>query len=159
MAATIISSIVAEQSQQSDGRLWVREIHTDSVGVLYFVIYLAPNATGIAAQLAANAVLVLAYAAQAEIGANINGVTTLGSLFAPTFVYSSVAVNVAALRAAYSSSTQFQAIMIGDFLSTLTDGQLQTAFGLTAGQVATLRTNKLTPASNLASNIRAAAGQ
>jgi hypothetical protein len=49
--------------------------------------------------------------------------------------------------------------MIGDFLSSLTDGQLQTIFSMTAGQVTTLRSTKLTPAATAAATIRAATGQ
>ena len=48
--------------------------------------------------------------------------------------------------------------MIGDFLASLTDTQLRNAFSMTAGQVTTLRTNKLTPATNAATTIRATTG-
>jgi hypothetical protein len=48
--------------------------------------------------------------------------------------------------------------MIGDFLSTLTNAQLQTLFSMTSGQVTTLRSSKLTPAASAAATIRAATG-
>ncbi len=94
-----------------------------------------------------------------EIERNVVDVTTNGSLATPVLILSTAAANFAALRAAYQTSTKVEAIMIGDFLSTLTDAQLQTAFSLTAGQVTTLRTNKLTPAASAAATIRAATGQ
>ncbi len=93
-----------------------------------------------------------------EIERNIQDVTTNGSLATPVLILSTAAANFAALRTAYLTATKVEAIMMGDFLSTLTDGQLQTAFGLTAGQVTTLRTNKLTPAASAASTIRATTG-
>lgn len=94
-----------------------------------------------------------------EIASNIDQIVSLGSLAAPKFVYSTAVANVAALRAAYASATQLQAVMIGDFLNSLTDAQLESAFGLTSTQVATLRTNRLVPAAAVATNVRAAAGQ
>lgn len=94
-----------------------------------------------------------------EITNNIVQIRTLGSLAVPTFVKSTVAQNAAAVRIAYQTATQLRAIMIGDFLSSLTDAQLRAAFGITQAQVLVLRTNKLTPAANSAASIRAAAGE
>ena len=48
--------------------------------------------------------------------------------------------------------------MMGDLLATLTDAQLRTAFGITQAQVVTLRANKLTPASEAATAMRAMTG-
>jgi hypothetical protein len=101
----------------------------------------------------------LADRSQAEIARNIFDVVSRGSLATPRLKASTAAQNFAALRIEYQTASQLTAIMIGDFLSTLTDAQLQTAFGISAGQVTTLRTNKLTPAASAAATIRAAAGQ
>jgi hypothetical protein len=49
-------------------------------------------------------------------------------------------------------------VMVGDYLNTLTNNQLATAFNITTGEAATLRTNKLEPAATIASGIRAATG-
>lgn len=155
----IVSSSILSDSPQKDGRRWIVAQFTDQAGQVYTQTYLAPDAQfDIAARLAADATAIGLQLAAGEIAANISAVTTLGSLATPTFVYSAVAANVAALRAAYQTATQVQAIMMGDFLSSLTSGQLQTAFGLTALQVTTLRTNFLTPAANAAATIRAAVG-
>ena len=110
--------------------------------------FLAAYAPGFAAALTAG-----------EIGENIAEVTTLGSLATPTLRYSTAAANFAALRLTYQSATQVQVVMIGDFLNTLTNVQLEAAFGLTLTQVQNLRTNKLAPAATLATSIRASAGQ
>lgn len=145
-------------SVQKDGKT-VHEIHTDLVGVVHDFIYTASAVADLVADLATHAFDLGVNLELDEVRANITGVTTLGSLFSPTFFYSTVAENVAALRAAYLTASSLQAVMMGDFLNSLTNGQLQTAFSLTAGQVTTLRTNKLTPAANLATSIRASTGQ
>lgn len=155
----IVSSVIEAISPQKDGRSWVHEVHTDQVGVKYDRNYLAAAGLDTAAALVAYA-LSLADDIQArEIGKNIADVATNGSLASPTLVYSTAAQNFSSLRAVYQLATQTQAIMIGDFLNTLTDLQLQNAFSITAGQVTTLRANKLVPAATAATTIRAAAGQ
>jgi hypothetical protein len=62
------------------------------------------------------------------------------------------------LRSGYQSATRIEAIFAGDFLASLTDTQLRNLFGMTQGEVTTLRTNKLTPAANAAATIRATTG-
>jgi hypothetical protein len=156
---TIVSSIIEEISLQKDGRRWVREAHTDHVGVKYIRSYLAAADEDTEAGLAAYALQLGENTRLGEILSNIADVTANGSLAAPTTNYSTPAQNFAALRLSYAVATRVEAIMIGDFLNTLTSQQLQNAFGLNASQVTTLRTNKLTPAATLAASIRAAAGQ
>lgn len=157
--ATMTSSTVVSDRAQKDARRQVQELHVDSLGSRYQIGYLCAQAFDAAANLISNAAAILSGVVAEEINNNILAVTANGSLAVPKFVYSAVAANVAALRAAYLIATRTEAIMIGDYLSSLTDVQLQNAFGLTAGQVTTLRTNKLTPAANLATSIRAATGQ
>jgi hypothetical protein len=159
VAGAITSSTAAVDVAQIDGRFWVTETHTDTAGGQHVFQYLATAGFDYNTALANRAAALVIAIPQAEIAANILAVENLGSLATPTFVFSTPAANVAALRAAYQTATHLQAIMMGDFLSSLTDAQLETAFSLTAGQVATLRTNKLTPAANAAAAIRAGAGQ
>lgn len=159
MVATITSSTVTGDSPQIDGRRRVHELHVDSLGVQYPISYLAAQATDAQAQLAPRATSILSSLSLSEVATNIAAIVSDGSLAVPTFAYSTVAANVAALRLAYVASTRTQAIMIGDYLASLTDVQLQNAFGLTALQVTTLRTNKLTPAAANAATIRASVGQ
>lgn len=154
-----ITSSSLTKSVQKDGRQLVHEIHTDLAGLTHDICYEAEALADLTAAMNAHAIDLGLNLELGEVSANISGVTTLGSLFSPTFVYSTIAENVAALRLVYAVATQLQAVMIGDFLNTLTSLQLQNAFGLTAGQVTTLKTNKLTPAANLATSIRASAGQ
>lgn len=97
--------------------------------------------------------------ANAEIASNVSDVTTNGSLATPSLKFSVAADNFSALRVAYATATQIQAVMIGDFLNTLTNAQLAAAFNITTTQAQTLRTNKLQPAATLATSIRASIGQ
>lgn len=155
---SIVSSLIISNVAQKDSRRAIVEQHTDDQAVVYLRLYLAPAGSDTAAALTAYATQLGLDITAAEIANNIFQVVTFGSLATVSLVYSTVAANLAALRAAYLSALQIQAIMIGDYLSARTDVQLQNAFGLTAGQVTTLRTNKLTPAANAATTIRAASG-
>lgn len=154
-----ITSSTFEVSTQANIPKSVHETHTDLAGVRHDLVSWAEAGADLTAAMNSHAVDLGISLELYEVRANISGVTSLGSLFSPTFVYSTVAESVAALRLAYQAASNIQAVMIGDFLSSRTDVQLQTAFGLTAGQVTTLRTNKLTPAANIAASIRANTGQ
>lgn len=156
--ANIVSSIY-EAFVQKDGSKTVHETHTDIVGRLRDLIWTALASDDLTASLAAHASDLGQSLSDAEVQANVGAVIAVGSLAVPTFVYSSTSDNLAALRAAYRDSTDRQAIMIGDYLQTLTDTQLRSIFNITLLQVTTLRTNKLAPAASLATSIRTATGQ
>lgn len=155
---SIVSSVLLTEGAQKDGRAWVQETHTDNIGLKYVIRYLAAVGLDTATVLAARAITLADDIANAEIAANVAAVVANGSLAVLAFNYSTAAQGRTALRAAYLTATRVDAIMIGDFLSTLTDAQLQAAFSMTAGQVTTLRTNKLTPAASAAATIRATTG-
>jgi hypothetical protein len=157
-----MSNIVASAlsaAVQADGSHQVREIHTDLAGLTHYIDYLAAVGDDMSANMAVHATNLGNDLQAAEMAANVLQVETVGSLAGPTFVYSTAAQNLTALRAAYQTASQVQAIMIGDFLSSLTNAQLETIFGDTLGQITTLRANALTPAATNAAAIRAAAGQ
>lgn len=155
----IVSSLIVEDSAQKDGRRWIRERHTDQIGQRYEFAYLCAAVFDAAAALAARIPFVNAALIADEVAANVADVLANGSLATPRLVYSTAAQNFAGLRAVYASATRQDAIVIGDFLDTLTNSQLATAFSITVGAAATLRTNRLDPAAALAASIRAAAGQ
>jgi len=141
-----------------DGRVWVTEQHTDQLGVTYVIVYLAHDPSIIAAHLATSATNVWAQLVAAEMANNINLVESLGKFATPTTIYSTPAANAAMLPIVYGAATQVQAIMIGDYLNTLTSLQLENTFGWTAAQVAALQANWLVPAAAAAATIRAAVG-
>lgn len=158
MTVTIVSSQIVTSNPQIDGRFSVREHHIDSLNKDYFFDYLADLSVDQNAHLTANATSILPSMAAAEIISNIAQVTTLGSLASPTVVYSTAAANAATLRGVYTASTQVQAIMLGDYLNSLSNVTLQSAFGWTTQQVTNLRTNFLAPAAISAATIRATVG-
>jgi hypothetical protein len=158
---SIVSSVLSKEGAQKDGRFWVLETHTDNAGVAYQIRYLASAGTLDAmlnATMSARATQTGDSLANEEVAENIGRILIDGSLATVTAVYATLAAIRAGLRAAYQSATRTDAIMLGDFLSSLTDPQLQTLFSMTAGQVTTLRSNKLTPAANVAATIRASTG-
>lgn len=155
----IVSSLIVEDSAQKDTRRWIRERHTDQIGQRYEFAYLCAAAFDATAAMAARVPSINASLIIDEIAANVADVLVNGSLATPRLVYSTAAQNFAGLRVAYATATREDAIMIGDFLDTLTNGQLATAFSITVGAAATLRTNKLDPAAALAASIRSSVGQ
>ena len=64
----IVSSRLAEDSRQIDGRRWVREQHTDHVGVVHEIVYMAE--VGQVVDLMASATRLDAQLTEAEIAAN-----------------------------------------------------------------------------------------
>lgn len=155
----IVSSSVSSEGTQRDGRRWVHEAHTDHLGFVHARAYLAANGENVQENLAAYAVLIEARLTANEIAANVASVVAFGSQATTVLNYSGAAANFAALRVAYQTATRIEAVMIGDFLSSLTDANLRNAFNMTAQQVTNLRSAKLTPAANLAASIRATTGQ
>src|SRR5579864_3404309 len=146
MSATITSSIVDRDDLQKDGRRWIHELHTDSLGVQHPNVYMAPNAGWDAnAQLAGNAANILAALAAAEVASNFAQVEALGSLASPVTHYSTAAQNTAALSATWKTLTQTQAIMIGDYLNTLSLAVLESVFGWTPAQAQNISTTYLIP--------------
>ena len=159
MTVTVSSSQAIAEGAQKDGRFYVIEKFVLSNGQNLANLYLAADGFDTAAHLTASAVQLIADLTAAEINDNVSQVLALGSLANPVLAFSVASDNFAALRTAYATATQLQAVMIGDFLNTLTNGQLATAFGITTGQASTLRTNKLAPAASLATSVRASVGQ
>jgi hypothetical protein len=154
----IVSSAIVEDAPQIDGRRAVTEAHTDQVGVVRRCQYMAGAGEDVAATMGGRVAQINAGLVSDEIASNMAAVCSSGSFAAPTFVHSTVAANVAAFRAAYAGMANEQAIMMGDFLASRTDAALQNALGLTAGQVAALRSSKLTPAASAATAIRTTTG-
>ena len=64
----IVSSRIAEDSRQIDGRRWVREQHIDQMGVVHEIVYMAE--AGQVVDLAASAARIEAQLTEAEIAAN-----------------------------------------------------------------------------------------
>jgi hypothetical protein len=156
---TIAASETVSVSVQAGGRRYVHERHTDHLGVAHERTWLAGAADNLADALAVYAAKLAQALRAREIDANIATIIVNGSAAIVTFNHSTAAENRTALRMKYRVATRLEAIMIGDFLNSLTNAQLQTIFGMTNTQVNALRTNKLQPAATAAATIRTAAGQ
>jgi hypothetical protein len=155
---TITSSSILLQTPQRDGRVWVVEQFIDNLGFSWQIVYLAPSATNIAAQLTVDSVAMAAQLVANEIAANVTLVEALGSVAPVTFNYSALSGLLAALAAAYPSAVQYQAIMIGDYLNTIPQASIMAAFGANAVGYTNIKNNFLTPAAAAASTIRATVG-
>lgn len=159
MAVTVTDSTYVAATPQPDGRCWVMEKITLSTGALIVRFYLAPVGTDKAAHLSGLANGVLDELAQNEINANVLLAATLGSAATLSFVYSAATDNAAAIRVAWQSAVKIEAIMLADYLGSLSNAVLVVVFGFTLAQVLALRTNVLTGAASVANAIRNAAGQ
>ena len=155
----IVSSVLIEDARQADGRRWIGERHTDQVGLVYEFRYLGAAGTNAASVMAGRVASIDAGLVSDEISSNLAAILADGRNAVVTVVYATLAQIRAALREAYRNATRQDAIMLGDFLGSLTDAQLQTLFGMTLIQVQTLRVNCLTPAQSTAASIRAGQGQ
>lgn len=154
----ITSSETLSALVQRDGRRWVHERHVDHLGIEHVRHWLAGASDNLATALSAYAAVLVDALRDREIDANIASIVDNGSLATITLQHSTAAQNRTALREAYRTATRVQAVMIGDYLNTLTNNQLATAFNITTEEAATLRTNKLEPAATIASGIRSATG-
>ena len=138
---SITSSVVTVEHAQVDGRRWVREVHSDAIGVAQIVDYLgasnaATTAQGIANARVAGLNVQLADAeAQAKIADDRNPVP---------FRWQTAGEFLDWLRAVYRNLSREQLARLATWITKrLDDGsvtatQLRNAFGLTAGQWTTL---------------------
>jgi hypothetical protein len=101
----IVSSVLSKEGAQRDGRFWVLETHTDQVGVVYPIRYLAPSGTldaALNATMSARATQIGIDIGTAEAQADLDRIKVDGSLATVTTVYATISDVRAALRAAYS---------------------------------------------------------
>jgi len=96
--------------------------------------------------------------AEHEIRRNVSSISALGRAATVSLRYSTAAANFAELREAFRQASEKEAIMIGDFLGSLTNAQLMAAFGMTNAQVNNLRSSKLDQAATIAASIRSSSG-
>lgn len=156
--AIIVGSVVKADTRVPGKAGMVVGEHVWDDGQVWTAVFEARVGEDAQARLDGMAAARLLQRAQSEIKSNLAEIMTNGSLAVVTLKNSTVAENAAALVVAYVDAKRTEAIMIGDFLNSLTDAQLRTAFGLTQQQVTNLRTNKLAPAATEAAAIRAADG-
>jgi hypothetical protein len=131
---SIVSSTFAVGPAQRDGRAYVTETHTDNIGIAHVVNYLAAVGTDYAAVMSARAPLIAVQIADAEFVDNLNRTSGF------TLNYQTKAELASRFRAAYRGATRDVAASMAYWLierindGTVTDAQVQAAFGLTTTQ-------------------------
>lgn len=154
--ASVTLSVILSEQVQRDGRIWVIEQHTDNIGVLHQVIYLASVNDNLATALATHATNLAASLKAGEIAVNVAAAEQFGSLAVYSLNYSTQAENDLALRQVFLTATGLIAVNLGDFLRTIGTARLTVAFSL--GSVIALLA-VLNSFGTTATTVRAAAGQ
>ena len=148
---SITSSVVTIEGSQIDGRRWVREVHSDAQGVAQITDYLGASNVATTAQATADAraLLLNVSLADAEFAAK-----TLVDRSPLPLRFQTTAQFIARIRAAYGRLSKVDLARLAAWIlnrildGTVTDTQLQNAFGLTAGQWTTLKTKMQTLVAN-----------
>lgn len=134
----IVSSLIHEDHAQHDRRRSVTEHHTDHLGVLHRVSYLAEVGTDAQAVMAARVSSIENGLAQAEVQRDIDHILS-GDFGAVTSQHATMTDIRAALRALYREGSGEETGRVAAFLLTLADARLRALFNITQGQVAALR--------------------
>lgn len=155
----IISSEIAEDRAQIDGRRSIREVHTDDLGEQHVVTYLAEAGADVTLILPERAAQIDASLVEAEHQSNLSS-TSDADGGGTTFKRTTLAQFLTRLRAVYATATGLKAVLIGRFFHSLnlTDDQLKTLFGINQGQVSGLR-DRFLRQSNLVDSVLAETGQ
>lgn len=159
MPATIASSVIVSTGVQKDGRIWVQEVHTDTLGTQYQHIYLALATDNQNANLAAYAVQLLANLVAAEIAQDLYLIETQGSNAVVTTVYCTLDQIMQQARPLFAIVTGVIAVNLGDWFNMRSFVELQNAFGfINVSQYNTFKAQWFTPNANLATSVRTATG-
>lgn len=138
----IVSSVIASDSPQADGRRYVQEMHTDNLGAEHSVLYLTPDAAWDAgAALLARVPVIDAQLTAAEVAANVAQGMTAGAGAALTFNDSTVQQNLQALAGAFPSVTAEEMGLMIAYLLSLPPATVAGVFGMTAAQLALIEQN------------------
>lgn len=156
----IVSSTIIEDAPQVDGRRHVCERHVDHAGLVHFVRYIAERLADVSAAMASRVAAIEAELKERELRRAVRDALADGPAVQPTLRWSTNTEFGLALRAFYQRATQRDACRIGWYVTqfNLTDAQLRTFFGLTAGQVAAART-RLSSLSSQYESLLTAAGE
>ena len=158
--ATIIESVVVEDSVQADGRRCIRERYTDSLGSIYEVTYLAEAEQDVTTILLTRAQQILEQVERQEIDTLSSWANAIDDEVPQneSFRYTSPALYYARLRERFQGATGLRAMRIGVRLAPLANAQLRTIFSYTAAQATTLRT-KLNAMVALVGDVRNQVGE
>ena len=145
----IISSIIAEDQAQADGRRTIREVHTDHLGREHWVQYRAASDTDVNAVMLARVPSIDADLAEAEIEKIIGIAESGGDLVGlPLPEFTTKAIAIKRVLKWFWKNRAWKAWNCIDLVNALPDVYLIGTIGLTAEEVTVLRSRvvKLTTA-------------
>ena len=136
----ITSSTIIEDSIQADGRRFIRERHTDHLGVFHEISYLAESTANAETAMTARVTQIVEQLKQAEINANMSKALNAELVF--TFNHSTVAENRTALRELFKTATKWELLTLGWVINelALSDNQLKALFSVNDAQLPALKT-------------------
>ncbi len=145
----IVSSVLQADAVQRDLRRAVIERHTDHLGVVHRVHYLAESQANAAATMVARVPLIEAGLAESEIQRNVGHILS-GQFGRVTAQHTTLPLFRAALRELYREGSGEAVGRLATFLLTLSDARLRGLFNIGQGQVAALRNRLQTRAAVVA---------
>lgn len=155
----VTASAFTLEPAEADGRRWCREVHTVTGGAEVALDYLAAVDADCAAIMAARVASLNEQLAAQEAQDNLNRDGAL------TLLHQTGAQFVTRFRAAVAAASREEACRLAWWLlrriaaGHITDTQARNAFGMTAAQWTTFKTNKLQPRSDAWDAVLAAVGE
>ena len=136
----IVLSEIVDDAPQIDGRRHVRERHTDHVGGLHYVTYLAEAETDAAAVMAGRVAQIEEQLRQAEINANMAKCLN-AELDTYTFFHSTADDSLLAIRELFKTATKWELLTLGWVINEkgLSDNKLKALFGVDDAGLVTLK--------------------
>lgn len=133
-----VSQIITD-SAQIDGRRYIRERHTDHLGVTHDIAYLAEAGTNANDIMMARQSFIVERLRQSEIQANLSKALNAELVF--TFNHSTVAENRTALRELFKVATKWELMTLGWVINelALSDNQLKLIFEVNDAQLPALK--------------------
>ncbi len=142
----IVLSEIIENSVQIDGRRWIKERHTDSIGIRHFITYLANSNFDYNAALSARIANLEESLKLNEIQKNYQAILSDTPL---TFNHVTLNEFSTAIRIIYMAARGEEACRLSKWMLERTDAQLRSIFNIVQGQVAALRTRLQTKVDKL----------
>ena len=136
----IVASEIIEDSAQADGRRYIRERHTDDLGVSHDVTYLAELGTDEEAVMASRVAQIEEQLRQAEINANMAKYLN-AELDTYTFFHSTADDSLLAIRELFKTATKWELLTLGWVINEkgLSDNKLKALFGVDDAGLVTLK--------------------
>ena len=154
---SIVSSVIQSDRSQADGRRKIVEAHTDHVGGIHRRQYMAAIGDNVQAGLTAAAAVIETTLASDEVNNNVGSIEEGSAV--TTFVHSTVGLLRTALRERFRNARGIILANLAEFCLTLTNAQLQSLFGVSAGAETTALRARLQAKVDKRNSLRAEVGE